>query len=205
MPLTPCFLSLCLLSFCVRVCFRVCIFCSYGQFWRRWTHPVGFSRRGRSNPGATHPQLPPTPGHLVQRRPQDPTQQSHVSLVFLTCFVLFFLTSGVFSLLYFMFPFDPGSTFLLPLLFPGTFESFSIRASVPSCRFSFISLHFVLKVGLNFSCRTRSKSGSVLAVCEMKPPLCFSFWVWKETETWSVSSTHLSLSLSLSPLISVPK
>lgn len=70
-------------SFLNLSCFFVCIvclfFCSYGQFWGGWTNPVSLSGRGCRYPSTTHSQLSPATSHLVQRRAQDSTQQSHVS------------------------------------------------------------------------------------------------------------------------------
>lgn len=142
------FLLLCSYSVCI-----VCLFfCSYGQFWGGWTHPVSLPGRGCRYPSSTHSQLPSAAGHLVQRWAQDSTQQSHVSPFFKVVFV------PVDSFLCFT-PYCVWSSehFLVLCLFQGAFECFSLRASVPSCRLSFILLHFVLKKSLNFSCRTRPK------------------------------------------------
>lgn len=145
---------------CFCICAFVCFSCSYGQFWGRWTRSVGLSGRGRRYPGAAHSQLPPTASYLVQGRAQNPTQQSHVSTLF--PFVSFC------ALYLFLYVFDPVNPFQC---FVCSWGCFSLRVPVPACRLSFITLHSVLKPSLNFSCTTRSKTKTVLALCEMNSPL----------------------------------
>lgn len=183
--LTLPFFSHSLFSVFLYLC--VCLSCSYGQFWGRWTRSVGLSGRGRRYPGAAHSQLPPTASYLVQGRAQNPTQQSHVSTLF--PFVSFC------ALYLFLYVFDPVNPFQC---FVCSWGCFSLRVPVPACRLSFITLHSVLKPSLNFSCTTRSKTKTVLALCEMNSPLfvplLFVFSLGEKKTTFI--SAYLCLCLS---------
>lgn len=72
------------------------------------------------------------------------------------------------ALYLFLYVFDPVNPFQC---FVCSWGCFSLRVPVPACRLSFITLHSVLKPSLNFSCTTRSKTKTVLALCEMNSPL----------------------------------
>ncbi len=61
----------------------------YGKFWGRGTGSSRIPRRRSRNTSAWHSLFPSTTGYLVQRRTQNPSQQSDVSLWI--CLGFFFL------------------------------------------------------------------------------------------------------------------
>lgn len=114
------FLTLPFFSLTVFLYLCVCLSCSYGQFWGRWTRSVGLSGRGRRYPGAANSQLPPTASYLVQGRAQNPTQQSHVSTFFLLSLFVRFTFFYMCLILWILFSalFVPGGALVWECLFP---------------------------------------------------------------------------------------
>lgn len=68
----------------------------YGKFRGRGTGPSRIPRRRSRNTSASHSLFPSTTGYLVQRRTQNPSQQSDVSLWI--CWVSFSYSAFIVSL-----------------------------------------------------------------------------------------------------------